>query len=115
MIDNTIYGLVNTTINSFDFTFCAIINIATYVIIMLLNDTKLKSKLSTWWKRGIFLIVSLILGSIYYTLGSDHKVLINSIILAPVSWSWIFKPICARLRIDYKERVKDSIDVSVKI
>ena len=33
----------------------------------------------------------------------DIRVLINSIILAPISWSWVFKPIAKRMNWDYKD------------
>ena len=50
------------------------------------------------------MLCSVILISIgYYITGTDTKLIINSAILAPVSWSWIFKPICKYLNIDYKD------------
>lgn len=102
-MDEIISNLITTTINSFDFTFCIIVNILTYLFIKVINDIKLNFKSSTWIKRIIFIIVSIIVAIVYYLIGSDSKVLFNSIILAPVSWSWIFKPICAKLNIDYKK------------
>ena len=33
----------------------------------------------------------------------NTKVIIDSAILVPVSWSWIFKPLCGRLNIDYRK------------
>lgn len=102
-MDEIISNLITTTINSFDFTFCIIVNILTYLFIKASNDIKLNIKSPTWTKRIIFLIVSIIVAIVYYLIGSDSKVLFNSIILAPVSWSWIFKPICVKLNIDYKK------------
>lgn len=101
-MNEIISNIINTTINSFDFTFCIIVNITTYLIIKWF----INKELSTWNKRKIFIIASIILGIIYYFTGSDIKILINSIILAPVSWSWIFKPICSKFNIDYSDANK---------
>ena len=97
-------NIINNIINSFDFPFCITVNIATYIIIKIIIDYKNKFKISTWHKRLIFLITGVIISIIYYITGSDIKTLLNSFILAPVSWSWIFKPICAKLKIDYNSK-----------
>lgn len=107
-MDEIISTLITTTISSFDFTFCAIVNIATYVTINTITDIKPNLKLNTWSKRIVFLITSIAIAIIYYLIGSDSKVLFNSIIIAPVSWSWIFKPICTKLHIDYRKDKNNS-------
>lgn len=110
MIEELIANIVNNTINSFDFPFCVTVNIATYICIKCISDSSFKRKrrykLTTWNKRVILFIVSIITGFIYYFNGSDMKTIFNSMILAPVSWSWIFKPICDRLNIGYGSKVK---------
>lgn len=110
MIEEITTNIVTTTINSFDFPFCAIVNLATYLAIKGISDIKIKNKrkhkLTTWNKRIILIIISIIAGIIYYINGSDIKTIFNSIILAPVSWSWIFKPICDRLNIGYSSKTK---------
>lgn len=92
--------VINNTINSFDFTLCILINIATYLVIKTIQENK-RIKVSTWHKRLIFLIISIVCSLVYYYTGSDIKVLFNTIILAPVSWSWILKPVCNKFNIDY--------------
>ena len=104
MINEIITNIINNTISSFDIPFCITINIATYLIVSIINDIKQTTKLTTWNKRVIFLFVSIIIGTIYCLLGSDYRTILNSVILAPVSWSWIFKPICAKLKIDYNNK-----------
>ena len=104
MINEIITNIINNTISSFDIPFCITINIATYLIVSATNEIKQTTKLTTWNKRVIFLLVSLTIGTIYCLLGSDYRIILNSIILAPVSWSWIFKPICAKLKIDYNSK-----------
>ena len=99
-------NIINNTINSFDFPFCITVNIATYIIIKAITDYKSKSKISTWNKRLIFLITGVIISIIYYITGSDIKTLLNSFILAPVSWSWIFKPMCDKLNIGYNTKTE---------
>jgi hypothetical protein len=49
------------------------------------------------------LIIVLLLSIVEYFIGMEVKLLINSAILAPVSWSWIFKPLCKKFNLDYKE------------
>lgn len=104
-MEEVISTIINNTINSFDFPFCVIVNIATYIVIKLITDYKNKSKISTWNKRTIFLITSIIIAVIYYLTGSDIKTIFNSFILAPVSWSWIFKPICDKFNIGYNAKL----------
>lgn len=91
-----ISNIINSIIESFDFGFCVTINILTYIIIKLI-----KKELTTWQKRIVLVINIVIISTIYALIGIDTRVLVNSIVLTPVSWSWIFKPICKYFRIDY--------------
>lgn len=104
-MEEIISTILNNTINSFDFPFCITINITTYLIIKTITDYKKKGKVSTWNKRLIFLFVSIFVAIIYCLTGSDIKTIFNSFILAPVSWSWIFKPICDKLNIGYNAKL----------
>lgn len=90
--------------NSFDFSFCIVTNITTYLFIKSLKDIKRSIKITTWQKRIIFLCIALIISVIYKLTGSDYKILFNSIIISPVTWSWILKPICKKLNIDYSNK-----------
>ena len=105
-MENIVLELISKTLESFDFPFCITVNIATYLAIKLYTDYKKKSQISTWNKRLIFLVISIITAIIYYITGSDSKTIFNSFILAPVSWSWIFKPICDKLNIGYNAKLK---------
>ena len=109
-MEEVISTIINSVISSFDFTFCIIVNIATYLIIKAIITTD-KFFTSTWFKRIVFLIVCTIIALVYYITGSDIKIIVNSFILAPISWSWIFKPICNKLNIDYK--IKDNNETNV--
>lgn len=110
MIEQIIDNIINTTLNSFDIPFCITANIATYLVITTINSINHKIVKGIWPKRVIFLIVSFIIGAFYCYTNTDYKVIFNSIIIAPVSWSWIFKPICAKLDIDYKANINKDKD-----
>ena len=95
--------IINTTIESFDFGFCVAVNILTYLIIKFIDELNGSRKVATWTKRCVMLIVVICISITYYVIGSDPKLIINSAILAPVFWSWIGKPICNKLNIDYRK------------
>ena len=95
--------IINTTIESFDFSFCIAVNILTYFIIKLIDELNGSRKVATWTKRCVMLIVVICISIAYYIIGSNPKLIINSAILAPVFWSWIGKPICNKLNIDYRK------------
>lgn len=96
-------NIIQTTLESFDFAYCIIVNVLTYFVINTISDRKGHQNLSTWKKRLILFIVILSTGVLYYLFGSDPRCLLNSAILAPVFWSWVLKPICKKFKIDYKQ------------
>ena len=98
--------IIETTAQSFDFTYCIIVNILTYIIIKLLDEANGEKQLSIWSKRLVMFISVIIVGIVYAIIGTDLKLMFNSAILAPVFWSWVMKPICVKLDIDYKQ-IKD--------
>ena len=95
--------IFQTIINSFDIAYCLVVNLLTYILISSIISV-IHKQITRVWKR-IILCVSIIIVSIaYINFGSiDIRVLINSIILAPISWSWVFKPIANRMNWDYKD------------
>lgn len=101
LMEQFISNLIEDLFHSFSIPFCITVNVATYLIIKSFTDYKKCNVLTIWQKRLIFLAVALVAASVYYATGSDYKILFNSMIIAPVSWSWIFKPIFAKLKIDY--------------
>lgn len=103
MIEEIINNIITTVISSFDLSYCISVNILTYIIIKIIDELNGKKDVSTWSKRIVLLVVILSTGVLYNLIGCDNKILLNSAILAPVSWSWIIKPICKYLKIDYKD------------
>ena len=110
-MEEIISTIVNNIINSFDFSFCITVNIATYLVIKTITNYKKKGKVSTWNKRLIFVLISIITAIIYCLTGSEIRTVFNSFILAPVSWSWIFKPICDKLGVGYNDKFNIETDV----
>lgn len=98
-----IYNTIQTTLNSFDFAYCIIVNVLTYLIINIINSRNGNIDMKMWSKRIILIICIIAVGCIYYFNGSDIKLVLNSAIIAPVFWSWIMKPICRHFKIDYKQ------------
>ena len=95
--------ILQTIINSFDIAYCLVVNFLTYILISSITIV-IHKQITRIWKR-IILCVSIVIVSIaYINFGSiDIRVLINSIILAPISWSWVFKPIAKQMNWDYKD------------
>lgn len=96
-----IESIVDNILQGFDFSYCVTVNVLTYIIIVTIASIK-DVVLTKWQKRIVLVLCILIISTIYYFIHTDIKVLVNSSILAPVSWSWVFKPICKRFNIDYK-------------
>ena len=103
MIEEIINNIITTIISSFDLSYCISVNILTYLIIKIIDELNGKKDVSTWSKRIVLLVVIFSTGVLYNLIGCDNKILLNSSILAPVSWSWIIKPICKYFKIDYKD------------
>lgn len=99
---DVINNIINALISQFDFTYCVIVNIMTYLIINVMIKLA-GGNVVVPIKRIVLLFSIIVIAAIYYFLGTDIKVLVNSAILAPVSWSWIFKPIANKLGWDYKQ------------
>lgn len=100
--------MIETTLNSFDFSFCITTNVLTYLVIRLIDDLNGDKVVTTWQKRLVLITVVFILAGIYVYIGEDTKRILNSAILAPVYWSWIGKPIVKLLKVDYKKKIDKS-------
>lgn len=95
--------ILQTVINSFDVAYCLVVNFLTYILISSII-TVIHKQITRVWKRVILCISIIIVSIVYVNFGSiDIRVLINSIILAPISWSWVLKPIAKRMNWDYKD------------
>lgn len=95
--------ILQTIINSFDIAYCLVVNFLTYILISNITIV-IHKQITRVWKRVILCVSIIIVSIAYVNFGSiDIRVLINSIILAPISWSWVFKPIAKQMNWDYKD------------
>ena len=98
-----INNILQTTLESFDFAYCIVVNILTYFVISIINDKRGHIDISAWYKRLILVIVIFVTSVLYYFAGQNITTIFNSAILAPVFWTWIWKPICKKFKIDYND------------
>lgn len=96
--------IINNIISQFDFGFMFTINVATYILIQTWDNLNGDKLLTTWQKR-LMLLLSVIIVTITYKVANypNDLVLFNSIIFAPVFWSWVLKPILTKFGIGYKK------------
>ena len=96
--------IINSIISQFDFGFMFTINVATYIFIQTW-DTLNGDKLLTTWQKRLMLLLSVIIVTVSYKIAHypNDLVLFNSIIFAPVFWSWVLKPILTKFGIGYKK------------
>ena len=88
-----------------------VINIVTYFLIKILDEINKEKIVTTWKKRIIFVLSAITMGIIYYFIADiKPSIIINSIIIAPVAWSWLAKPIAGKFGIDYKKKIKVDYD-----
>lgn len=91
-------------INNFDFVYIIVINVLTYLIIKIIDHFNKDKEVTTWQKRIVLCIAIIVITTCYLITGYDNKaILINSAIVTPVSWSWVFKPILKKIGIDYNK------------
>ena len=103
-MENLINHLVELFNTHFDLSFMLCVNILTYILIKAINDLNGDKVVGTWTKRLVMIISCFAITAGYKAGGYEETViLINSSVLAPVAWSWIFKPILKKLGVDYKQ------------
>lgn len=89
---------------NFDLSYMLCVNVLAYMIIKLIDDLNGDKVVGTWTKRAITVISCFVVAAAYKLNGyNETVVLINSAIIAPVAWSWIFKPILNKFGVDYKK------------
>lgn len=92
--------IITQVIDNYNFAYMLSINILTYLIIKLLSGFNIIA--STWGKRIVLIVVTIILAVVYYfTVDMPKEVLLNSTIAAPVFYSWVLKPLLDKFGIGY--------------
>lgn len=96
-------SIIEQIINNFDFAYMITINVLTYLVIKFIDFINGKLPVKTLTKR-IVLVICTIACCIVYKLTTEisNQILINSTVLAPVAYSWIFKPMLKKLKIGYR-------------
>jgi hypothetical protein len=80
------------------------INIITYIFIQIWDNLNGEKFLTTWQKRLMMLLATIINIISYKLVHYDNDIiLLNSTIAAPVFWSWVLKPILTKFGIGYKK------------
>lgn len=103
-MDKLISNFVELFNTHFDLSFMLCVNVLTYILIKVIDDINDDKSVGTWTKRLVMLISCFAIAAGYVASGYENTtILINSAILAPVAWSWIFKPILKKLGVDYKQ------------
>lgn len=106
-MDKLISNFVELFNTHFDLSFMLCVNVLTYILIKAIDDINGDKFVGTWTKRLVMLISCFVIAAGYVAGGYENTtILINSAILAPVAWSWIFKPILKKIGVDYKKMDK---------
>jgi hypothetical protein len=99
--------IANNILSNFDFSYMLVVNVLTYLIIKNIYSWRKDKDIHFWYKRLILVLVIVIVGTVYYLCNFNNTIeLVNSSILAPIFWSWIFKPVAKKIGIDYKDANK---------
>ena len=107
MILKIVDSVISNFQANFDISFMISVNVLTYLVVRMIYHFNGDASVSTWNKRLIAIISSVVLACFYYEIGYDNIFkLVNSTIIAPVAWSWIFKPLAKLLKQDYKQIVE---------
>lgn len=102
-MEDILSTIIDTSANSFDFSFCIVSNILTYLVIKFIDEINGNKPITTWQKRIIMVCCIIVLAIIKLSFGNDTNLILNSAILSPVFWSWIGKPIVKKFNIDYNK------------
>lgn len=101
-----IIAIINQVIDNFDFAYMFAINALTYCIIKIIDEINKDKVVNTWTKRGVLIGAIIVVTMLYSFTGYERwTVLINSACVAPVAWSWIFKPLLTKFGLDYKKYI----------
>lgn len=94
---------IDLLFENFDLCFMLIVNIVTYFVIKVIDALNGNKPVSILTKRLSLVIVAIVITICYGIAGEFNNQLINSAVLAPVAYSWIFRPILIKLGIGYKQ------------
>lgn len=104
-------SLIDSVIANFDFAFMLVVNIITYYAVKGIDKFNGNNGVTRTHKRIITLVSTFVLILVYTFIANYENtiVLINSAILAPISWNIVIKPILKSLGIDYS-KIQNNIE-----
>ena len=79
----TINQIIQQVINSFDFTYCVVVNALTYILVTVLIYL-CQGNITRTIKKLVLLFSIVIVSTIYYAIGVDVKLIVNSSMLTPI-------------------------------
>lgn len=98
---------VKELLSKFDLAYMFAVNVATYIIIKVIDNLNKEKIVPTYLKRIIALIVGIIIAFTVVSFGADKTIILYSFILSLVSWDYLFKGIIKKLSIDYKKKLEE--------
>lgn len=102
----TLEIIIGKLLDSFDFGYMLSVNIATYLIIKLIDSLNGAKQVPTAFKRIVAVIIGLSIGIVLHLTSTiDIRILIYSFVLSLVSFDVIFKPFLNFLgdKVNYKK------------
>ena len=84
---------VKELLSKFDLAYMFAVNVATYIIIKVIDNLNGEKIVPTYLKRIIALIVGAVIAFAVISFGTDKTIILYSFILSLVSWDILFKPI----------------------
>jgi hypothetical protein len=84
---------VKELLSKFDLAYMFAVNVATYIIIKVVDNFNGEKIVPTYLKRIIALIVGIIIAFAVVSFGADKTIILYSFILSLVSFDVLFKPI----------------------
>lgn len=84
---------VKELLSKFDLAYMFAVNVATYIIIKVIDNLNGEKIVPTYLKRIIAFIVGAVIAFAVISFGTDKTIILYSFILSLVSWDILFKPI----------------------
>ena len=84
---------IKEMLSKFDLAYMFAVNVATYIIIKVVDNFNGEKIVPTYLKRVIAFIVGIIIAFAVISFGTDKTIILYSFILSLVSWDCFWKPI----------------------
>ena len=84
---------VKELLSKFDLAYMFAVNVATYIIIKVVDNLNREKVVPTYLKRIIAFIVGAVIAFAVISFGTDKTIILYSFVLSLVSWDILFKPI----------------------